>query len=100
MGHYDEKTGTFDYMAGVAVEKAVALPAGMAQWEVPASTYAVFEATLPTIGQVFGDIYNTWLPTSGYQQAAGPNFEHYGETFNPDDPTSILSIYIPVEKNA
>ena len=29
---------------------------------------------------------------------AAPYFERYGETFDPDDPTSKLSIYIPVEK--
>jgi AraC family transcriptional regulator len=65
---------------------------------VPANTYAVFKTTLPTIGQTFGTIYNTWFPTSGYKQAAGPNFERYRETFNPDDPAPKLEIYIPVEK--
>jgi len=97
MEHFDEMS-RLDYMAGEAVEKVVDLPAGMARWDVPTNTYVVFEATLPTIGDTFGYIYNTWLPTSGYQQAAGPYFERYGETFNPDDPTSKLSIYIPVEK--
>jgi AraC family transcriptional regulator len=87
-------------MAGNPVEKVADLPAGMTCWDVPTNTYAVFEATLPTIGDTFGYIYNTWLPTSGYQQAAGPYFERYGETFNPDDPNSKLSIYIPVEKKA
>jgi AraC family transcriptional regulator len=100
MDHFDQEIGELDYMAGNAVEKVVDLPAGMTRWNVPANTYAVFEATLPTIGDTFGYIYNTWLPTSGYQQAAGPYFERYGETFNPDDPTSKLSIYIPVEKKA
>jgi len=36
------------------------------------------------------------LPTSGYQQAVGPYFERYGETFSPADPRR--SIYIPVKK--
>lgn len=98
MGNFDQTTSQFDYMAGVTVMKTDNLPAGMTHWEVPTNTYAVFEATLPTIGQTFGDIYNTWLPASGYQQAASPIFERYGETFNPDDPASTLSIYIPVEK--
>ena len=46
----------------------------------------------------FDYIYNSWLPTSGYQQAAGPYFERYGEAFSPADPR--LSIYIPVEKKS
>ncbi len=85
-----------DYMAGVSVEAADVLPEGMTQWKVPANTYAVFEATVPTIGDAFGYIYNTWLPTSGYRQAPGPYFERYDETYSPANPN--LSIYIPVEK--
>ena len=90
--------GQLDYMAGVAVAEAVDLPAGMTSWHVPANTYAVFETTLPGIGDTFGYIYNVWLPGSGYQQAAAPYFERYPATFTPDDPASTFSIYIPVEK--
>jgi AraC family transcriptional regulator len=100
MDNLDMERGELDYMAGSPVNKVEKLPTGMTQWEVPANTYAVFEATLPTLGQTFGYIYNTWLPTSGYQQVPGPYFERYGETFNPDDPAAKLSIYIPVEKKA
>ena len=98
MDNFDMEAGALDYMAGNVVEKVADLPVGMTRWDVPANTYAVFEATLPTIGQAFDAIYTTWLPTSGYQQAAGPYFERYGETFNPDDPAPKLEIYIPVEK--
>ncbi|MBP7962224.1 MAG: AraC family transcriptional regulator [Caldilineaceae bacterium] len=98
MDHFDPALGTFTYMAGVSVTQAQDLPGGMTQMEVPANTYAVFEATLSTLGDVFGQIYNSWLPTSGYTQAAAPYFERYSETFNPQDPASIVSIYIPVQK--
>ena len=100
MDHFDQELGRLDYMAGAAVSQAVDLPAGMTRWNVPENTYAVFETTLPNIGETFGTIYNSWLPTSGYQHVAAPYFERYGETFDPDDPTSKLSIYIPVEKRA
>lgn len=86
------------YMAGNAVTQVVDLPAGMSQWDIPTNTYAVFEATLATIGQVFGYIYNSWLPSSGYQPVDAPYFERYGESFSPDNP--VLSIYIPVAKIA
>jgi AraC family transcriptional regulator len=98
MDHFDQTLGRLDYMAGVAVVQAADLPTGMTQWDVPANTYAVFETTLPAIGETFGHIYNTWLSTSGYQQLAAPYFERYGETFDPSDPASTLSIYIPVVK--
>jgi AraC family transcriptional regulator len=98
MDNLDMQAGKMDYMAGEPVTHMDKLPVGMTSWQVPANTYAVFEATLPTISQTFDHIYNTWLPTSGYQQAAGPYFERYGATFNPDDPASTLSIYIPVKR--
>ncbi|MEZ4728771.1 MAG: GyrI-like domain-containing protein [Caldilineaceae bacterium] len=95
---HDETMSQLDYMAGNAVETVADLPTGMTSWEVPANTYAVFETTLSTIGETFGYIYNTWLPAAAYQQAFGPYFERYGDTFSPDNP--MLSIYIPVEKKA
>jgi AraC family transcriptional regulator len=98
MDHYDEETSQFDYMAGCSVGRVDELPEGMDRWDVPANTYAVFETTIPTLGQTMDVIYNGWLPTSGYRHAAGPYFERYGETFSPEEPTSTLSIYIPVEK--
>ena len=70
MDHFDQQIGALDYMAGNAVEKVVELPAGMIHWDVPANTYVVFEATIPTIG----------------------------ETFSPTNP--VLSIYVPVEKKS
>ena len=94
----DREDGKMDYIAGNPVTQVGKLPAGMTSWQAPANTYAVFEATLPTIPQTFDYIFNTWLPTSGYQQAAGPYFERYGETFDPSEPGSKLSIYIPVKK--
>ena len=95
MDNFDQQRSVLDYMAGNPVEQVDDLPTGMTSWDVPANTYAVFETTLSTIGETFGAIYNAWLPTSGYQPAAGPYFERYPETF-PDNPT--LSIYIPVAK--
>ena len=98
MDHFDPQRGQLDYMAGVSVTEATDLPSGMSRWQVPANTYAVFETPISTINDAFGYIYDTWLPTAGYQQLAAPYFERYDETFNPGDPTSKLAIYIPVEK--
>lgn len=100
MDNFNHEIGELDYMAGSPVKQLINLPAGMTHWDIPANSYVVFEATLPTLGQTFDYIYNTWFPASAYQQTAGPYFERYGETFNPDDPNSKVSIYIPVEKKA
>jgi AraC family transcriptional regulator len=96
MDHFDRAAGTMDYMAGNPVESAIELPAGMSRWDVPANTYAVFETSIPSIGETFDYAFGTWLPNSGYQQVAAPYFERYGEDFSPDNP--VVSIYLPVEK--
>ena len=94
----DEAQNRLIYMAGLAASDATNVPAGMTSWQVPATTYAVFETTLPAIGDTFVYIFDTWLPTAGYRQVAGPHFERYGERFDPGDPASTLEIYVPVEK--
>jgi AraC family transcriptional regulator len=96
MDHYDEATGEFDYLAACAVKGAAVPPAGMVSWTIPAQTYAVYPCTLPQIGEAWETIYQRWLPTSDYQRAAGPEFELYDEKFNPQDPASVLYIYVPV----
>jgi AraC family transcriptional regulator len=91
-------TGEFDYMAAMHVSSAAAIPAGMAAYDVPAQTYAVFPCTLPTIREVFDHIYGVWLPMSGYVRASGPELELYDEAFDPRDPASVFEAYIPVVK--
>lgn len=93
----DMEKMVMDYMAGVSVSEVGDLPEGMTSWDIPAATYAVFEATLPTLGQSFDEFYQQWLPNSDYARAPGPEYEHYGRTFSADDPNSKLSVCIPVK---
>jgi AraC family transcriptional regulator len=93
----DAETGEFDYVAGYEVSSTESVPEGMACFEVPGGKYAVFTTTLPKIGETFQYAYHTWLPQSDYQPAAGPDFELYGEYFDPRDPESEFEVYIPVQ---
>lgn len=95
MDHYDEATQEFDYLAACEV-KGDSVPTGMVRWIVPAQTYAVYPCTLPRIGEAWTAVYQQWLPTSGYQRAAGPEFELYDEKFNPQDPASVLYLCVPI----
>ncbi len=95
-GNTDDK-GAFDYMAGFEVTQVEAMPAGMTSWEVPEQTYAVFPCTLKTIHDAYQYAFQTWLPTSGYQQGEGPDFELYDEEFDDADPDPRLTIYIPIK---
>jgi predicted transcriptional regulator YdeE/DNA-binding transcriptional MerR regulator/effector-binding domain-containing protein len=90
-----DETG-FDYMAGLDLGPLAQAPEGMAIWQVPEATYAVFTCTLPTIGATHDYIHNTWLPNSGYRRAPTPDLELYPETFEPGDPESEMYIYIPI----
>lgn len=62
----DMEADEMDYMAAVGVSEVGDIPDGMSQWDIPAATYAVFEATLPTLGASFDEFYGEWLPTSDY----------------------------------
>jgi predicted transcriptional regulator YdeE len=97
MDHFDEVSGEFDYLAGIKVGEGGDLPDGMVSWQIPAQTYAVVSTTLPTIRDVFDELYNAWLPASGYRRAPGPEFELYDERFNAAEPHSELDLYIPIE---
>ncbi len=97
-GAMNEETGEFDYLAAFEVGEETAVPANMERWEIPANEYAVFTCTLPTIHATFDYIYGKWLPQSAYKRAPGAEFELYDETFDPNDPDSLLYLYIPVQK--
>lgn len=97
MDNIDMETGTFDYVAGLSVREGAAVPDGMSIVRIPEQTYAVFPATLLTLLDAFHHAYEGWLPTSGYRRTCGPEFERYGEAFDPQDPRSEMEIWIPVE---
>jgi len=96
--HMDAGSGEFDYMAGMQVSRTDDIPDGMVSFNVPAQTYAVLPCTLPTLREVFDQIYGAWLPASGYVRTSGPELELYDETFDPRDPASVFEVYIPVFK--
>lgn len=92
----DPATGEFDYMAGYEVSDAALIPEGMARWDVPANTYAVFATPLPSIRQTFAAVYNEWLPQSGYRRVPGPEFELYDHDFDPANGKLDMYLYVPV----
>lgn len=96
MGNYDEQSGAFDYLAGMAVSELGEMPEGMSNWVVPANTYAVFETNLNNLQKTMDAIYRDWLPFSGYQAAQGLTFERYPATYA--GPESTFTVYVPVRK--
>jgi AraC family transcriptional regulator len=94
----DLTTNEFDYLAGFPVEEVEALPEGLVSQEIPAGEYAVFPCTMASIEETYGQIYGTWLPEAGYRRAEGPDYEAYGEAFDPENPQSEFKVYIPVAR--
>jgi AraC family transcriptional regulator len=94
-GRMEEK-GELDHYIGVATTKDC--PNNLTQLEVPASTWAVFEAVGPfpdTLQNVWGRIYSEWFPSSNYEQTEGPEIlwnEHKDVT----SPTFKSEIWIPI----
>jgi len=95
--NFDESSSEFDYIAGFEVGSTAEIPEGMVSWDIPAGQYAVFTCTLPTLGETYQYAYHSWLPQSGYQRAAGPEFELYDESFDLRDPRSEMDVYIPIK---
>jgi len=93
---FDAAGGQFDYVAGFEVEGSHQLPSGMTVLHVPGHRYAVFDCTLPTLMEALDQADHKWLPSSAYRRARGWDFEFYDEQFDPANPSSPMSIYIPV----
>lgn len=94
-----EERGELDHYIGVATTKEC--PDNFAQLEVPALTWAVFEAVGPfpnTLQDIWGRIYSEWFPSSNYQIAEGPEIL-WNENKDITSPNFKSEIWIPVIKN-
>lgn len=87
-----------DYLAGVRVRDARDVPADLVPVRIPAHRYAVFRLSehVSTIPQAWRAICLDWLPRSGYQVTDAPDFERYGEVFDPRRGTGGYEIWVPV----
>lgn len=95
-----EERGSLDHYIGAATTRPC--PEHLAQLEVAASAWAVFEAVGPfpkALQEVWGRIYSEWFPTSNYELAEGPEI-----LWNADQDTRLpdyrSEIWIPVTRKA
>lgn len=96
---YPHPTARLEYYAALKVTELADLPEGMFGKEIPAQTYVVFPCHgLDQIGETYHKIIHEWLPANGYQPGDGPDFEYYGEEFNPVNDEENFYIYFPVKK--
>ena len=90
--------GNFDYIAGVEVSDFSDLPREFGRVRIPAAPIrGVYPwQHISTIRRTVNTIWNQWLPASGLKVADAPNFERYGESFDPLTGDGGLQIWIPV----
>ncbi|SET45311.1 AraC family transcriptional regulator [Paenibacillus sp. NFR01] len=91
-----EEKGELDHYIGVATTQRG--PEHLAQLEVNAGTWAVFEAVGPfpaALQEVWGRIYSEWFPSSSYEQAEGPEML-WNEGKDTSVPDYRSEIWIPV----
>lgn len=93
-----QTAGSFDYY--IAVSSSQPVPEGMFAYEVPASTWAIFECKGPmptSIQTMQRRIMTEWFPNSGYQYTDAPDIEQYtdGDQSSED---YITYIWVPVQK--
>lgn len=94
-----DEAGNYDYIAGVEVADFSDLPPELSRVRVPAQKYAVFTHPehVSTIRRTINTIWSQWLPQSGHKAADAPNFERYGEDFDPRRGMGGIEIWIPIE---
>jgi len=95
-----DDAGNFDYIAGVEVSDFSDLPREFSRIRIAAQRYAVFRHAghVSTIRRTVNTIWNHWLPASHLTVADAPNFERYGETFDPLTGNGGFEIWVPVKE--
>ncbi len=89
---------SFEKWACMEVKSSAPIPPGMDNIILPFGLYAVFEYRgLPSEPQIFQYIFNSWLPSSGYELDHRPHFEVLGEKYQNNNPNSEEEIWIPVK---
>jgi len=94
-----DDAGNTEYICGVEVSDFSRLPAEFSRLRIPEQRYAVFAHRdhIAAIRCTWFTIWNKWLPESGHDVAEAPEFERYGEQFDPRTGTGGLEIWIPIQ---
>lgn len=93
---YDFTETDFKYMLCQYLPEGLTLPSRFSTLDVPAATWAIFDAPGCEVQGVWRRIWSEWFPSSEYETAEGPQFEMYyglGKHQN-----GFGEIWVPVRK--
>jgi len=94
-----DDAGSIDYVCGVEVRDFAELPPEFTRLRLAARRYAVFRHRdhVSTIRGSFNAIFSRWLPESGHELADAPDFERYGDDFDPETGRGGVEIWVPIK---
>ena len=94
-----DDSGNTEYISGVEVSDFARVPAELSRLRIPAQRYAVFSHRdhISTIRRTWFTIWNKRLPESGFKTVEAPEFERYGEAFDPVSGNGGFEIWIPIQ---
>ena len=95
-----EEAEGFDYIAGVEVADAAAVPRDFASIRLTPQRYAVFTHAehISAVRGTFMAIFNDWLPGSGLESTDAAVFERYDERFDGRTGLGGFEIWVPVKR--
>ncbi len=92
-----DEPGRVDLLLGRLVPEGTVAPEGLALGPVGGGLYAVFDCQMATIGRTWREIYEQWLPSSGYvEDESRAAFEHY--TRGGQGTEDKVQIFVPVKQ--
>jgi len=89
------------FYLGITVDDSVKPEGSFGVMQIPGGLYAVFRfrGSHTRLPEVYRDIYQNWLPGSGYKQSEPLTFEIYINTPRQVPAADLITdIYIPIEK--
>jgi AraC family transcriptional regulator len=92
--------GNVDYITGVELADFSDVPPEFGRIRLARQTYAVFTHRdhISAIRRTWHTIFVKGLPASGHRIADAPEFERYGEAFDPHTGMGGLEIWIPIRE--
>ena len=86
-----------EYMCAVEVAALEVLPPGIGRMRITPQTYAVFlhRGHVDALPQTWQQAL-AWLAHSGYESAHQPDFERYGDAFDPDSGSGEVEVWLAV----
>jgi AraC family transcriptional regulator len=91
-----DDAGNIEYICGAEVSDFSRVPKDWSCVRIPEAKYVVFahRGHISEIRRVWSTIYSQALPESGYKTGDGPDFERYGEEFDPATGNGGFQIWI------